>query len=300
MDYEIVSYNFDRFPFMYGILKDLVPYGFGIFGHGHKHDDHDQFGYEYSLNSFTQNYESMMAHGILPVSYAYPHGGGRLPETQQALSEAGFLSGRLFEPIFEGYGPYIMPGDETEPPNWLALPSLRMEDIDFEGASEHVNNPAEFKEHLDNSIELGSWIITTYHGIGWDGETDGRPRDWGFYKRDNFFEEMLYVKQKREEGKVWLATMDDVTLYTMQRNKAEWNLNKVDTKTFELFFDDSLDNELYRMPLTLELLLDSELVDKNMLVIAPDEEVLYEKTVESERVFLNLHPSGVYYRIVFN
>lgn len=193
-----------------------------------------------------------------------------------------------------------MPGNETEPPNWLALPSLRMEDIDFEGASEHVNNPDEFKEHLDNSIEFGSWLISTYHGIGWDGETDGRPRDWGFYRRDNFFEEMLYVKQKQEEGKVWLATMDDVTLYTMQRSKAEWNLKKVDHKTFELFFDDGLDNTLYRMPLTLELLLDAELVDRNMLVIAPDDEIIYEKTAESERVLLNLRPSGVYYRIVFN
>lgn len=297
MDYEIVSYNFDKYPSMYTYLKEnLVPYGFGVFGHGHKHDNHDNYGYEYSLNSFTQNYNSMVEHGFQPISYAYPYGAGLLPETRQALKESGFLSGRLFQPEFGSYGPYITPGDEMEPPDWFALPSLRMEDIGFENRSDAVNNPEEFITHLDKNIELGSWLISTYHGIGWDGETDGRPVGWGFYKRENFYEEMLYVKSHREEGNVWLATMDDVTLYMMQRNNATYDLEKKDKNKYELYLDDGLDNELYRMNLTLKLTADPDFIGKTIVLTAGNE-TIKEMEIESEEILINLHPSGITYTL---
>lgn len=297
MDYEIVSYNFDRYPSMYRYLRDnLVPHGFGTFGHGHKHDNHDNFGYEYSLDSFTQNYQSMVNQGFHPVSYAYPHGGGRLPETRQALKEAGFLSGRLFEPEFEEYGPYITPGDEMEPPYWLSLPSLRMEDLGFQNRSDAVNNAQELIEHLDTNIELGAWLISTYHNIGWDGETDGRTVGWGYYKRENFYEEMLYVKEKREEGKIWLASMDDVTLYMMQRNNASYNLEQVGEKSYELMLDDGLDNELFRMDLTLRFTVDPAFINKK-LVISSENQKIDEIEIDSDEILVNLHPSGVSYYI---
>lgn len=296
MDYEIVSYNFDKYPSMYRYLRDnLVPHGFGTFGHGHKHDNHDNFGYEYSLDSFTQNHQSMVSQGFQPVSYAYPHGGGRLPETRQALREAGFLSGRLFEPVFEEYGPYITPGDEMEPPYWLSLPSLRMEDLGYQNRTDAVNNAQELIEHLDTNIELGAWLISTYHNIGWDGETDGRTVGWGYYTRDNFYEEMLYVKAKRDEGKIWLASMDDVTLYMMQRNNASYNLEKIEENLYELFLDDGLDNDYFRMDLTIKVVLDPTLFGKMLRVTSEGDQLLDEIDITSEEVLVNLHPSGKNY-----
>lgn len=296
LDYEIVSDSYDRYPSAVEFLRNLTEYGFGYFGHGHKHDNHDAMGYEYSLESFTQNYNSMLSYDFQPVSYAYPHGAGRLPETRQALQESGFLSGRMFEPVFDDYGPYIIPGDETLPPDWFALPSLRMESIDFQGYEEAVNNPQEFKQHLNKSIELGSWIISTYHAIGRDGD-DGEPVGWGFYKEDHFFEEMLYVKEKKESGEVWLATMDDVTLYIMQKNAAVYSIEKENEFAYSIYFDDELDNEFYRMPLTLKLGLDSDFIGNTIIVSDPENEIILSKEIESNEVLVNLHPSGVYYSV---
>lgn len=298
LDYEIVSSSYDQYPSAVTYLREeLIDKGFGYFGHGHTHISHDAIDYEEAKSSFTQNYESMVSYGLHPVSYAYPNGAGRLPETRQALEESGFLSGRLFQPVFEEYGPYIMPNGENEPPDWFALPSLRMEDIDFQGRSRDVNNPKEFIEYLNKSIELGSWIISTYHGIGWDGETDGRPRDWGFYRRINFYVEMIYAKAKSEQGDVWLASMNDVTLYARQRVNTVYLLDRIGRREFRLFFGDGYENDLYRMPLTLKLGIDNGFVGQILTVRSPDNEILIREEITSGQMLINLHPSEINYYI---
>ncbi len=304
IDYEIVSESYDRYPTLQRyLIEELIPHGFGWFGHGHAHDHQDELDYEVAKASFFQNYESMKSYVLEPVSYGYPYGAGLLPETRKALRESGFLNGRLFQPEFEGYGPYIMPGDETEPPDWYALPSLRMEDNDFQGRSQAVNNPSEFKAHMEQNIELGSWLISTYHGIGFDGETDGRHEAWGFYRRDYFYEEMLYVREQREQGNVWLASMDDVTLNVLQRNGAVWDLekdaNSPHVNAYRLYLDDGLDNDFYRMPLTLRLRFDPDYRGRHLTVYSPDGgEVLNRELIDSGNMLITLPPAGVYYRFI--
>ena len=298
IDYEVVSHTYDQSPGRVSyMLEELIPNGFGYFGHGHKHDNHDELGYEAAKESFTTNFLSMKSYGLHPVSYAYPYGTAFKPETRQALKESGFLSGRLFQPEFEGYGPYIVPGDETVPPDWFALPSIRMEDIEFQGRTQAVNNPSELIEHLEENIKLGSWLISTYHGIGYDGETNGRPVGWGFYKRENFYTEMLYVKEKYEQGKIWLASMDDVTLYIQQRNNATYSLEKVDENNYRLFFDNGLDNDRFRMPLTLRIRIDPVFIGSDITFSTPEDEQIYQTVIESEELLINLHPFGIYYHI---
>lgn len=117
IDYEIVTANYDPRPERVEFMRDfLLPNGFGQFGHGHAHDNHDRFTYEEAYDSFRQNYLSIKSYGFEPVAYAYPYGAGLRDSTRLALKNSGFLSGRLNQTEFEGYGPCIMPGDETAPP----------------------------------------------------------------------------------------------------------------------------------------------------------------------------------------
>ena len=76
-------------------MSELVPQGFSYFGHGHNHIDHDELSYEEALESFQANYDTMKDWGMKPVAYGYPRSAGHEEETQLALENAGFLSGRL-------------------------------------------------------------------------------------------------------------------------------------------------------------------------------------------------------------
>ncbi len=269
MDYEIVSTLYDEHPHRMDFLKDsLIPHGFGYFGHGHAHDDHDAFDYDGAYNSFRTNYERMVSYGLKPVSYAYPYGNGRKASTQRALRDAGFLSGRMFQPRVQGYGPYIMPGKEKAPPNWYTLPSLRMEDAAFEGCTDVcTNNPEQFAQHLHRNVELGSWLISTYHSIGFDGETPGRDWiAWGFYRQQNFLSDMTLVQELRDEGKVWLAGMDAVTLYILQRNATRVRMDATGEDSFSLSVTNNLDKEFYDHDLTVRLRILPKHVGRRLIV----------------------------------
>lgn len=105
IDYEIVTGNHkDReAPVFTGLddgnlvylVSELIPAGFGYFGHGHDHIDHDALPYEDARQSFEECYQTMKDWGLDPVAYAYPRSAGNEEETQRALEASGFLSGRL-------------------------------------------------------------------------------------------------------------------------------------------------------------------------------------------------------------
>ena len=94
-DYEIITANYLGFQVLRDFIQQiLLPQGFGYFGHGHTHINHDELPYNEAYQSFRQCYHIMQELGLKPVSYAYPGGYGHEPETRQALEAAGFLSGR--------------------------------------------------------------------------------------------------------------------------------------------------------------------------------------------------------------
>ena len=298
MDYEIVTAIYDQIPERVAFMRDVLkPMGFGYFGHGHAHDNHDNFDYEDAYASFRQNFLSIASYGFRPVAYAYPYGHGLLERTRRALSDSGFLSGRLNWPVFEGYGPCIIPGDDTEPPDWFALPALRMESYDFEQCSDCVNDPEEFFSYLDACIEQGAWLINTYHAIGFDGETDGRPVGWGFYRRHHFYEEMMRIKELQDEGIVWLARMSDATLYARQRHNASFDINKIDRLTYHLFLDDGLDRAIFHLPLTLRLKIDHEHMGKRIEISDSFNTIVTGLEITSEEHLINLIPSQEPYTI---
>jgi hypothetical protein len=297
IDYEIVSANYDRYPFLVDQLLELIEHSFGYFGHGHYHDYHDTIGYDRSYLSFRQNFESIQSYGLTPVAYAYPYGAGQKPETRQALSDAGFYSGRLFQPVFEEYGPYILPYDEMEPVDWFALPSLTMQDIEFNNCTTCVNNPAELLEHLIVNIDKRSWLISTYHAIGFDGQTDGRPVGWGFYTRDNFFQDMTIVKTLMATGDLWLVSMADATRYIKQRNGALYTLQQKIGNEYTLYLGVDVDLELFNHPMTLEISATHDLIGNFFRVYSPQNELVSEFEITTQTFFVNLEPINNYYTI---
>ena len=103
LDYEIITGNHRGDPEYDGpgdrnlayILHDLVPKGFGYFGHGHDHVDHDALSYADAADSFRRCFDTMQDWGLKPVAYAYPKNAGAKRRTQKALERSGFLCGRL-------------------------------------------------------------------------------------------------------------------------------------------------------------------------------------------------------------
>ncbi len=300
MDYEIVSEIYDLLPQrLIPFHEQLIPNGFGYFGHGHAHDNHDLFTYEEALASFTLNFQRMESYGFRPVAYAYPYGAGIENSTVEALRDSGFLSGRLHRKEFEDYGPCIMPGDELEPPDWFRLPTLPMQSFDFEQRADYVNNPEEFFSYFEPCIEQGGWITSTYHGIGHDGVN--RPISWGFYYRDEFYAEMLRVKELMEEGTLWLAQLNHVTLYVYQRNAATVSFNEIEENTFEILVDDNLDRDRFYHELTLKFNLSDDFLSevKQVVISNTTNNTFFEIDLNETELLVNLLPSSFPYIMNF-
>ena len=227
----------------YGL--SLTDRGFGFFGHGHWHVDHDALSYAQAYDSFRLNYEVMEGLGLKPVAYAYPRGAGAEAETQQALADAGFLAGRRSY-IRADETPYLVPDDATTPENWFFLSVLTMESIDFRQCEWCINDTWELLAHLRQALRSRAWIIPVYHNIGgraWGG--------WGFYDWEYFQHDLEAIAAHD----FWVAPMNDVVLYLRERERAEVTMQVSArdgvTRHVELVLADGLDNERFDQPLTV-------------------------------------------------
>lgn len=299
LDYEIVSLAYDEQPVARSYLLDtLTTHGFGYFGHGHGHVNHDALGYDGALASFSLNHARMLAYGATPVSYAYPEGMGRQAATQKAVREAGFYAARSFQEDPDGHGPYIMSGNARTPRNWYLLPTLRMEDSAATGCYDGcTNNSVEFFAHLEKAEQREAWVISTYHGIGYDGQTDGRPVGWGFYKRQNFYTDMLRVRELRDAGRLWLARMDDVVRYVRQRDAAEVSLRTIEPDVHELTVNHPLDSSIFNHPMTIRLELGPQYWGKALRVTHPDYAEVPAGLMTPDGLLVNVSPSARPYRL---
>ena len=222
------------------LLNELIPQGFGYFGHGHWHVDHDWLDYEDALLSFRVNYEALQRLGLKPVAYGYPRNMGAEPETRRALAEAGFLAARggAWE------SPYLVPDDATAPEDWFALTPLLMESLDFQDCDHCINDTAELIPVLDAALERRAWLIPMYHSVG-------NAAGYGFYDWQTFQADMRAIAARD----FWVAPMNNVVLYLRERAAATIDMQVVAangiTERIELTLSDGLDNATFDQPLTL-------------------------------------------------
>ena len=221
----------------------LLTQGFGYFGHGHWHVNHDTLSYPQAHDSFRLCYEIMQDLGLNPIAYGYPRGNGRQPRTRQALAAAGFLAGRLaWQP--KGHSPYIMPNAHTAPKDWFYLPALQMESYDFRQRQDCINHTADLIPILDHALAQRAWIIPVYHNIG-------NPAGWSYYHYEHFQDDIQAIAARD----FWAASMNDITRYIRQKENAKINLRPTQdhnaVTSIQLTLTQDLDPRRYNHPLTI-------------------------------------------------
>jgi hypothetical protein len=290
MDYDIVTHTLKQSDSMKSfILNEIIPSGMGVFGHGHKHDNHDDKSYGDAYASFKQCYDDMITLGIKPVSYAYPGGWGYLLSTRKALKDAGFLNGRKFEQL-DISNPFILADNEIEPRDWYALPTLIMQSEDYDGCIVCVNNADELAEYLDRAIEKSAWLILTYHFIG-------DLNNYGFYYLPEFERDLIAVKSRD----IWNDKMDNITLYAYERKDAKIEAVKIfdendQVEKIKIKIDDGLPNEIFDHPLTVKLELPEEWGIQSLIVKSKND-YEFNVTPEEQIVLINLLPNEEEYFI---
>ncbi len=286
IDFDAVTANFT--PEHKAFLQNtLVPLGISFFGHGHWHVDHDLLSYTDALESFRKCYAAMENLGLKPVAYAYPGGAGNKPGTRKALQDAGFLSGRLFHAAFHA-NPYIIPHNETEPPDWFALPTLIIQNYEYQYNEETIHNTQELIPFLDGALKRRAWITSTYHEI-----SDGPG---GTYTPAKFEQDLTAIAERD----FWVASMNDVTLYARERANATINMHAVymkdsSLKYVELQLQDGLPNERYDQELTILLSIPGEWIGRELAIQQGNNNHIV-RPVKSE-CMLSLLPNEQPYRI---
>ena len=287
------------------LMSELVPKGFGYFGHGHHHIDHDELSYEEALESFQANYDTMKDWGMKPVAYAYPRSAGQEEETQRALEASGFLSGRLqtthpvasynlpariaryFRDLARGsarpVGLYNLPGSQLAPDNWFGLRALEMQSIEFQGCEGCINDNDELVPILDEALAQTAWVILTYHAIG-------KPEWWGWYDWDEFRKDVQSIAARD----FWTAPMNDITLYVRERENAVITVEVVEgstgTESIEMTLSDGLDNVRFNQPLTILFDQPTDWVGRPFTV-SQDGKLLDELVFDTQAAMLSLKPN---------
>jgi len=287
MDYEIVTESYNNNRILLSYLKNkLITKGFGYFGHGHQHICHDDLTYEEAYESFKNCYDYMLSYGLKPIAYAYPAGCGFKDSTVNALKKAGFLSGRMHRRRSTS-SKHITPYDQMEPTDWFRLPTVVMQDYDFEQIKECCNNNEELILILDEALDIKSWIILTYHAIGSDKE-----RNWGFYKLDEFEKDLQSISARN----FWIGSINDVTLYMYERNKITiekkiyGNFLTKNIKKIKLILEDGLDNQIFDHPLTILMEFPDKWINKKIYV-SQDHKLEYSFVLKQKTHQLNLLPN---------
>jgi len=282
ISYELVTENYlkDSVSLNY-LFNEYLPKGFGVFGHGHTHINHDALSHDDALKSFKKCFVVMTELGLKPVSYAYPGGFGYKLRTRRALKEAGFLSGRRFEKLDYNF-PYIMPDDFSEPVDWYSLPSLVMQAYDYKNCSICTNNTEELVVYLDNTIHKKAWLILTYHSIG-------NNQNYGYYHLNDFKSDLIAIKSRD----FWISSMDEITLYTYARNATKvkvvnLNSNNDFSKGLSIKIENSLNNSLFDVPLTL--LIDLPYERANNVKLYKNSQKVNTKTSNDSRLKISIKP----------
>lgn len=262
MDVEMVTAIFST-PKNRHLLEDiqdqLISRGIHLYGHGHRHIDHDSLSYEEALADFRLCYELMNQWGLRPRAYAYPGSAGRLARTQLANRQAGFLCARGMSLNPADF--CICPGDTTAPANWYYLPSVVLTQDE---SINYINSYEELEPILADALERRAWVILMHHAVG-------IPEGWGYFPLADFERELDYLASRD----FWSGNMDMAALYIKERNAFAPQLGRVKKKkgrhSFALVLADGLDNSVYDQPLTLELRFDTRLQGDTLHVEPPIE-----------------------------
>jgi len=288
IDFEFVTefYNSPKNRYLVDKIRDdLYPKGVHVFGHGHKHVNHDNLTFEDAYNSFKTCFDLMDNWGLMPRAYAYPHGRGLKSSTQLANELAGFYCARGFTGKSNKELFYICPDDVSVPQNWFFLPSI----VVGEGSltNDNVVNHEEMKVYLNENLERKSWVTILYHSIGIEG-------GWAYYPMEEYIKDVNYMS----ENDFWVGNMDMVAAYIYEKNGFSFEIEEGSSNKYDYLikFSDGLDNKIFNQLLTLNISISNS--EKNTEFILKDSNGEFQNyPIINGNVVINILPDEKEYEI---
>lgn len=184
-----------------------------------------------------------------------------------------------------------MPGGAMEPDDWFYLPTLIMMDRTFVAAAEHdeaVNDTTELVSFLDGALDRHAWLILTYRAIGVDG--------WGRYPLESFATDLDAIALRD----FWVASMNDITLYSRERKAAtiDSTWHGGDAPSLEIRVEDGLQNDVFLAPLTVSFALPAPWRGATLAVERNGQPVGSLRTHHQQaRAVVDVLPDGSCYRV---
>lgn len=166
-------------------------------------------------------------YGVAPICFAIP-GGGETESACQLLSRH-YYANRV------GEGPINDPDNI----NFMRLTS-------FIGRFCH-ENAEPYKEFINEAISKGGYGIQINHWLS-EKESDVHHAQ----KLSTFTDECYYLADMAQQGKVWIASMNEAVKYLYERKNAQ-----ISTQGDEITVTHSLDKGIFDMPLTLVITTDN-------------------------------------------
>ncbi len=231
MDFEVVTDDHQTVQMLWDSLDEmraLLDQGIRYFGHGHKHDRHDEFDEQYVRQSFQLNFALMKQWGLDPKAYAYPGSAGTKSYVQKANRDAGFICARGDDHLDRG-NYYILPDDQTEPASWYFLPSVVMGTTYASMIEDH----ATLRPILRTNLKRRSWTILMYHAVG---NLDG----WGYYPIAEFERDLDWL----QANDVWVAHLDQCCAYIKEKQALQVSVTPMTQSplcdSYEVILEDQL------------------------------------------------------------
>lgn len=223
-------------PYSYATNVMIALHGHEIISHSHTHAcavgnagwspcdlaPGEAWGEKAGSNEFKEQLET--AHnsiksntGHTPVYYIYPY--DRFTAlTNNHLKTLGYIGSRTgWNSPLAGSGGYHRNGyensDETNfypDANGFFRTSVQVFD-DIDRAKNITDQVAELNGEVNNAINSNMWANRELHNVGTTG--------WGSVKVESYRQHIDYIKQKQEEGKLWVATVSEILTYQIQKLK---------------------------------------------------------------------------------
>lgn len=235
----------------YGYAKNvmLAQHGHEIISHSHDHDcavgnagwpsdggtrPCDDFTEYWGENSSYANFNTQLvtAHnsietgtGFSPVYYIFPYDRFSYIANDK-LKDMGYLGSRTgWDGPFPSNPAYHRNGYENSDlstfyPDADGFFRTAVQVFDGNDDDKSVSQQvAELNGEVDNAISTNMWCNRELHNVG--------PSGWGAVRVDAYRQHINYLKQKVDEGKLWVGTVSEILTYQMQKLKYSVNINYV-------------------------------------------------------------------------